>query len=232
AAAAGVQLAVFHNRRWDTDVRTFLTVRDRLGEIWRFDSRMDFDDPATLEAGPGGGLLRDLGSHLVDQALWLFGPAVRVSATLDLVTLPEGETDAGFVVTLTHASGTHSHLSASKVNRLVDREIRILGADGAYVSAMSDVQTQAILAGRRPAEDPVGWGVEAPERWGTLHTVAGAERVPSAQGSYVDYYEGFARAVAGEGSVPVSGADAVATLRVLDAARVSHDEGRTVTLEP
>lgn len=221
ADAAGVRLAVFHNRRWDTDVRTFLTVRDRLGAVQRFDSRMDFDDPATLEGGPTGGLLRDLGSHLVDQALWLFGPATHVSAVLDTT----GDTDSGFVVTVLHACGTHSHLSASKLNRLVDREIRVLGADGSYVSSMSDVQTQAILDGRRPAEDPAGWGFEAPERWGTLHTAAGAERVPSAQGSYVDYYERFAA-----GEVPVTGAEAVATVRVLDAARTSHDERRTVAL--
>jgi predicted dehydrogenase len=221
AEAAGVRLAVFHNRRWDTDVRTFLTVRDRLGAIQRFDSRMDFDDPATLEGGPAGGLLRDLGSHLVDQALWLFGPATHVSAVLDTTD----DTDSGFVVTVRHASGTHSHLSASKLNRLTDREIRVLGVDGSFVCTMSDVQTQAILAGRRPADDPAGWGVEAPERWGTLHTAAGAERVPSAQGSYVDYYERFAA-----GEVPVTGAEAVATLRVLDAARTSHEERCTVAL--
>jgi predicted dehydrogenase len=226
AVDRGVRLAVFHNRRWDTDLRTLLTVRDRLGEPWRFDSRMDFDDPATLEAGPGGGLLRDLGSHLVDQALWLFGPVAYVSANLDLL----GDTDAGFVLSLTHSAGVHSHLSASKVNRVTGRELRLLGTGGSYVSAMSDVQTRAVLDGLRPADDPAGWGYETVERWGTLHTEAGEQRVPSAQGSYVEFYEQFARAVAGAGPVPVTGAEAVETLRVLDAARTSHAEHRTVAL--
>src|SRR6478752_10312165 len=77
AAAAGVLLSVFHNRRWDTDITTLRAVLDEglLGEVWRFDSRFDLDAPQTLEAGPDAGLLRDLGSHLVDQALWLLGPA-------------------------------------------------------------------------------------------------------------------------------------------------------------
>jgi predicted dehydrogenase len=217
-AAAGVRLAVFHNRRWDADVRTFQSVRDRLGTIQRFDSRMDFDDPGTLEPG---GLLRDLGSHLVDQALWLFGPATHVSAVLDT----SGDTDSAFVLTVWHASGTHSHLSASKLNRVTDREIRVLGVDGGFTSSASDVQTLAVRAGRRPADDPAGWGFEPPEHWGTLHTAAGAERVPSAQGSYVDFYAEFAT-----GGVPVTGAEAVAVLRVLDAARSSHEERRTVAL--
>ena len=73
-------MSVFHNRRWDTDITTLRGVLDGglLGDIWRFDSRFDLDQPQTLEAGPDGGLLRDLGSHLVDQALWLLGPARAV----------------------------------------------------------------------------------------------------------------------------------------------------------
>ncbi len=71
ARAKGVVLGVYHNRRWDADARTLRRVLDegRLGRIWRLHSRMEQDDPATLEAGPTGGLLRDLGSHVVDQAL-------------------------------------------------------------------------------------------------------------------------------------------------------------------
>ena len=119
---------------------------------------MDFDDAATLEAGPTGGLLRDLGSHLVDQALWLMGPVTTADAQLDWVTMPEGETDAGFVLTLRHRNGSHSHISASKLNRLNKRELRAYGEDGSYVSQGTDVQAQAIFAGARPAEDPAAWG--------------------------------------------------------------------------
>ena len=226
----GVLLSVFHNRRWDTDVTTLRGVLDSgsLGEIWRFDSRFDLDEAQTLEAGPEGGLLRDLGSHVVDQALWLFGPARKVLAHLDWLDLPEGPTDAGFVLTISHASGTHSHVSASKANRTVSRELRVFGSLGSYVSSQSDVQAQAIFAGSRPADDLDAWGYEIEERWGTLATVAGSRRVPSMQGSYADYYARFAAAVAGTGPQPVPAAEAVDTLAVLDAARLSAAEGVSV----
>jgi predicted dehydrogenase len=232
ARDAGVLLSVFHNRRWDTDITTLRSVIDEgsLGEIWRFDSRFDLDDPHTLEAGPDGGLLRDLGSHLVDQALWLFGPARQVSANLDWMDLPDGLTDCGFVITIAHVSGVHSHVSASKVNHLVCRELRVFGSGGSYVSSQSDVQAQAIFAGRRPIDDPTGWGYEVPERWGTLSTAEGSHLVPSAQGAYSDYYERFAAAVDGAGPQPVPAAEAIGTLAVLDAARISASEGTTVTL--
>jgi predicted dehydrogenase len=232
AAAAGVLLSVFHNRRWDTDVTTLRGVLDDglLGDVWRLDSRFDLDEAQSLEPGPDGGLLRDLGSHLVDQALWLLGPAHLVSASLDWVDLPEGRTDAGFVINVSHVSGAHSHVSSSKVNRLESRELRVLGSLGSYVSTQTDVQAQAIFAGLRPVDDPRGWGYELPERWGTLSTARGVQRVPSAQGSYADYYSRFAAAVAGTGPQPVPAAEAVGTLAVLDAARISAAEGTTVRL--
>lgn len=226
----GVVLGVFHNRRWDADVLTLRKVLQsgRLGRLWRIHSRMDLDDPHTLEAGPTGGLLRDLGSHLVDQMLWLLGPVTAVTAQWDMVQRPEGDTDAGFVLALAHASGVHSHLSASKLNRIAVREFRAYGADGSYVSSGTDVQAQAVFAGKRPLDDLDAWGYEAPDLWGTLRTASGAERIPSEQGRYHDYYQAFAQAVASGGKPPVTAAEAVATLAVLDAARTSAREGRTV----
>lgn len=233
AKEKGVVLGVFHNRRWDADLRTLRKVVDegRIGKVWRLHSRMDFDDPATLEAGPTGGLLRDLGSHLVDQALWLLGPAVSVDAQLDMVDLPQGPTDAGFVLTLRHEGGAHSHISASKLNRLSARELRAYGAAGSYVSQSTDVQAKSIFAGQRPADDFAVWGFEPEIHWGTLRTAAGAERIPSEQGRYHDYYEAFAEAVRTGGLPPVTAEEAIATLAVLDAARISAAEGRTVQVE-
>src|SRR5262245_12410879 len=159
AQAKGVVLGVYHNRRFDADIRTLRKVitDGRLGRLWRVHSRMDLDDPATLEAGPAGGLLRDLGSHLVDQILWLLGPAISVDANLDMVELAQGTTDAGFTISLRHRSGVHSHLSASKLNRITAKEYRAYGEGGSYVSSGTDVQAQAIFAGRRPIDDLVHW---------------------------------------------------------------------------
>lgn len=226
-----VTLGVYHNRRWDADIRTLKKVLDegRIGTIWRFHSRMDFDQPATLEAGPTGGLLRDLGSHLVDQALWLMGPAISVDAQLDMVDLPQGRTDAGFVLTLRHAGGVHSHLSASKLNRLSARELRAYGSRGSYVASGTDVQAQAIFAGKRPADDLAGWGYDTQEYWGTLRGADGETRIPSEQGRYHAYYEAFCDAVRSGEKPPVTADEAIATLAVLDAARQSAEEGRSVS---
>lgn len=232
AKAKGIVLSVFHNRRWDADARTLRKVLDsgRLGRLWRLHSRMEQSDPATLEAGPTGGLLRDLGSHVVDQALWLLGPVVSVTAQLDMVDLPQGRTDAGFVLSLRHASGVCSYIEASKLNRLDVKEYRAYGDTGSFVVSSSDVQAQSIFAGHRPADDPAGWGYESEACWGILRSATGEDRVPSEQGRYHDYYTAFARAVRDGTPPPVTAEDAVRTLAVLDAARTSASEGRSVEL--
>ncbi len=230
AESAGVLLSVFHNRRWDADIRTLASVieKGRLGEVWRVHSRFDLDDPATLEAGPGGGLLRDLGSHLVDQMVWLLGDVRSVNAHLDWLDLPEGPTDAGFCLELEHTSGVRSHVEASKVNHIEARELRAYGSEGSYRALGTDVQAQAIFAGHRPVDDLEGWGYEEPGRWGLLSTATGEVSVPSEQGRYHDLYAAFAAATRGEGRQPVPAGDAVRTLAVLDAARLSAERGNSV----
>jgi predicted dehydrogenase len=229
----GVALGVYHNRRWDSDLQTLRRVIQdgRLGRIWPLHSRMDVDDPATLEAGPTGGLLRDLGSHLVDQMLFLLGPVTAVTAHLDHVDLPQGRTDAGFHLSMTHVSGAHSHVSASKLNHLSLRELRAYGDAGACVSHSTDVQAQAIFAGKRPAQDPKAWGHEPGSHWGLLCTAAGAVPVPSEPGRYHDYYAAFAHAIQTGGPAPVTAAEGLRTLAVLDAARASARLGRSVPVE-
>ncbi|MFN0282517.1 MAG: Gfo/Idh/MocA family protein [Kineosporiaceae bacterium] len=232
ARAAGVLLTVFHNRRWDADLRTLRAVLDRLGDVQRVESRFDLDQPGLLETGPHGGLLRDLGSHLVDQMLWLLGPAASVHAVLDWADLPQGRTDCAFDVSITHTSGVRSRVSSTKLNRLDDRELRAYGSEGAYVARSTDVQARSALAGRRPVDDPARWGYEPEQAWGRLHTAAGFEVVPSERGAYQDFYTTFAAAVRGEGPPPVTVEEAVRTLEVLDAARLSAQQDRVVTLAP
>jgi predicted dehydrogenase len=232
AADAGVMLSVFHNRRWDADIRTLATVvaEALLGDLWRVHSRFDLDDPGTLEGGPGGGLLRDLGSHVVDQMLWLLGPVSAVNTHLDWVDLPDGRIDAGFVIDLQHTSGVRSFVESSKLNHINLRELRAYGSRGSYTSRGTDVQAQAIFAGRRPVDDPKGWGYETEDRWGTVSTDAGVARMPSEQGRYHDFYTQFAAAARGEAEQPVPATEGVRTVEVLDAARLSAREGRSIRL--
>ena len=232
AAAAGVPLGVFHNRRWDADVRTVRAVLDsgELGTIGRFTSRFDLDDPATFDTTEGGGMLRDLGSHLVDQAFWLFGPVRRVYAELDHVEIDGTPVDSAFDISLEHVCGVHSQVSATKLHHAVQRELRVLGALGSFRSDGTDVQAQAVFAGRRPLDDP-DWGFEAEERWGEIRTGAGVRRIPSARGAYQHFYTAVARALRTGGPLPVTADDAVAVTAILDAARTSALEHRIVTLQ-
>ena len=93
------------------------------------------------------------------------------------------------------------------------------------------MQAQSIFAGRRPASEPETWGFEPEKNWGILGTADGDQRVPSAQGRYQDLYTQFAAAARGEGPQPVPAAEGVRTLVVLDAARESADQGRTVVID-
>lgn len=232
ADRAGVLLNVFHNRRLDADIVTARRILDEgsLGAVQRLDLRCDQDDPATLEAGPTGGLLRDLGSHVIDQALHLMGPAAFVSAQLDVRNLPAGPTDVAFTIAILHENGSHSHVSSSKINRLESRELRLLGEHGSYVSDYRDVQIDAIRAGRRPGDDRETWGYEQPDRWGVLAVGADSTTVPSAQGDYTRFYDALAEAIEDGGRGPVPAEQGIAVLRVLDAARVSASERRTVAV--
>ena len=232
AQAAGVGLSVFHNRRYDADIRTVAAVirGGELGDLWRVESRFDLDEPGTLDPGPHGGLLRDLGAHLVDQLRWLLGPVRTVHAQLDWVDQPDGRTDAGFAVDLVHTSGVRSRASATKLNRNFEKEYRVYGSGGSFISRGTDAQTAAIFAGRRPLAEGDAWGYEAEDRLGVLSTASGRRPVPSERGATQDFYEAFGAAVRGAGPFPVPGEEAVRTLELLDAARVSARDGRVVEL--
>lgn len=232
ADEAGVSLGVYQNRRFDADMQTLrkLVLDGRLGTVWRVHSRMDQNSAETVEAGPTGGLLRDLGSHVVDQMIYLLGTVAAVDAQMDMVKMAEGSTDVSFTITLHHENRAHCHLSASKVNYLDAREFRAYGDKGSYQSLTTDVQAQDIFAGKRPADNPQAWGYEPEENWGLLRTARGEEIIPSEQGRYHDYYEAFAKAVETGTAPPVTAQQAACTLAVLDAARRSAQQGRTVTI--
>ncbi len=174
-------------------------------------------------------LLRDFGSHLIDQMLWLLRPVKTVDAQLDYVELSAGRTDASFTIASRHQSGAHSHISASKLNCFNQRELLAYGDKDTYVSYSADVQAQPIFARKRLAENLAAWGFEPESTWGTLCTAEGSERVASEQGRYHDYYEEFAWAVADGTRPPVTAEAGTKVPAVLDAARLSAEQSRSVS---
>ena len=234
ARAAGKVLTVYQNRRWDPDFLTLRQVADsgELGQIFRARLVMDQADPGTLDFDPEGGLLRDLGTHLVDQAVQLLGPVERVDAALDWLTRDGVSADVGFSLALHHANGTSSQVSASK---LCGREARLMdlyASGGSYSSAMPDRQTDQMLAGQRPAADSRDWGMVGPEDFGVLRTGTGTGQrpVPPLRGNYAEYYRRLFAALNGAGPLPVELDEALHTIEILDAARASDRLRRSVTL--
>jgi predicted dehydrogenase len=218
-------LTVFHNRRWDGD---FLTVRrlianQSLGDVWRLESRFERWRPAPRpgwrEAGEradAGGLLVDLGSHLIDQALTLFGPVQRVNGELKR-RRPRVVVDDDAFVALEHDNGVVSHLWMSSVAAQPGPRFRLLGSRAAFVKYGMDVQEEALRSGARP--DRPGWGEDPPDRWGTLGAGNDLTRVPTERGAYPEFYVQLAAALTSNAPVPVNPTDALRTLTVIDAIR-------------
>jgi predicted dehydrogenase len=226
----GLPLSPYQNRRWDSD---FLTVRalaadGTLGELIRFESRFERLAPEPGPPASGGGTLRDFGSHLVDQALVLLGPAASVYAEW---RLRDTGLDDDVFIALTHHSGARSHLWGSWSQGAPGPRFRVTGTTGSYVvRALMDGQEAALLSGQTPGSLGTEWGVEPAERWGRVHRGDDGEAVATVTGAWPTFYPAFAAAVRNEGPVPVEPRDAVATATVLDAARRSATEGVVVRL--
>jgi predicted dehydrogenase len=237
AEAARVVLTVFHNRRWDGDLLTVRRLLDSgaLGPVQRFESRFERHRPAVKpgwrELGApeeAGGLLHDLGSHLVDQAVLLFGPVTRVYAELDRRRAGVEVEDDAFVA-LTHAGGQRSHLWMSSVAADLGPRVRVLGDRAAYVKYGLDGQEDALRAEGRP-ELP-GWGEEPPERWGRLAAGEQSEPVPTEPGDWPAFYRGVVAAVAEGAPPPVGPAEVLVVLELLEAARRSAVQGQVVDVQ-
>jgi predicted dehydrogenase len=231
AEQAGVPLTVYQNRRYDAD---FLTVRavigsGELGQVTRFESRMEQYAPAGGIPDSGGGILLDLGAHLADQALLLFGPVVSVYAELD----DAGGRPGRFFVALRHAGGGVSHLVGDLLlHGTPGPRFRVFGTAGRYDVDAFDGQADELMAGGSPAASGDAWGVVPRERCGRLHTGHATRPWPSERGDWTQFYASFARAVRGHGAMPVDPWDAVAGLEVLEAAQHSAVTGQVVPLDP
>ena len=237
ARAAGVLLTVFQNRRWDSDQLTLerLLADGALGTVlrhesrferWRPESRPEVWREATAPE-QGGGLLLDLGSHLVDQALHHFGPVVEVYAEIE--RRRGGAADDDVFLALTHRSGVISHLRASALTAAPGPRLRVLGSEAALVVRELDSQEERLRSGDRPDRVP-DWGVEP--AFAQPRLIAGERSVPlrAERGDWPQFYARFRDALAGDAPLPVDPQDAVAVLTVLEHARRSAADRAVVTI--
>ncbi|GLZ03135.1 oxidoreductase [Actinomadura sp. NBRC 104412] len=224
AAVRGLPVIPFHNRRWDGDFRTVrrLVEGGGLGTVLRFESRFERWRP---EVRPGwkestdpldaGGILFDLGTHLIDQAITLFGRPHRVYAEID-TRRPGAAVPDDVFLALTHDGGVRSHLWMSATAAQFGPRFRVLGSSAAYTVSGMDVQEQALREGRTPMD--AGWGRFPSEAYGRVGTPSAGRLEPTEPGAYQEFYAGVARMLRGETPPPVDLADAIAGLEVIEAA--------------
>jgi scyllo-inositol 2-dehydrogenase (NADP+) len=234
--AKNLAVSAYHIRRWDSECLTLqdLIAKGALGQVLRFESRLERWRPEAKggwkELGSpeeAGGLLYDIGSHLIDQALYLFGPVREIYAERD-IRRAGVEADDDVFVALNHTSGVRSHLWASCLAAMPGARMRVMGDRGAFVKLQGDMQEAALRDGARP--DAGGWGEEPPERWGVFSDGARQEAVPSLPGAYQNFYAGMVSALRHGAPVPVSAGDILAGLEIIEAAQRSAAEQKVITL--
>ena len=239
AKRTGKLLTVFQNRRWDSD---FLTARKliasgALGKVSRFESRFERFRP-TPKAGAwresnapelAGGLLFDLGAHLIDQALQLFGAPTSVYTEQDR-RRPGVLVDDDTFVALRFPGGEVAHLWMSVIPRIFGPRMRIVGSVGVYEKFGLDPQEAQLGAGLRPGD--AEYGIEPRDQWGRLATemsgVAIDGAAESLPGSYQDFYAGVRNALREGTPAPVDPADSLRVIEVIEAARTSAERGEIV----
>lgn len=235
ADANRLRLAVFQNRRWDSD---FLTVRkliheDRLGAVNAFHARWDRFRPVVADrwrerAEPGAGVLYDLGSHLIDQALYLFGRPDWIQA--DVFTQRHGgEVDDGFQISMAK-DALRITLGVSSLAADGGWRYRVHGSRGSFLKAGLDPQEPQLRAGMRP--DALEFGFEPAEQWGKLILGADGSRqtIASERGRWTEFYEGVRDSIERGEAVPVAAEEGCATLEVVEAAVKSSQSGRRIRL--
>jgi len=230
ARQRGRVLTVFHNRRWDGDFLTLqkLLAARALGEVTRFESSFERWSPtigkvwkARATAADGGGTLFDLGSHLIDQALQLFGPATVLHAELTARRSDERADDDVFLA-LRHHSGVVSHLTMNMLCAQQGPRFRVLGSIGGFTKHGVDPQEPYIAAGGSPSD--TAYGQEAPEWAGLLGRDGHLDRLPTERGAYPEFYRILADKIRDGGNasalpLPVNPEDAVEVLKIIEKAR-------------
>ncbi|TJZ77627.1 oxidoreductase [Chitiniphilus eburneus] len=228
-------LSVFHNRRWDADFLALRRLIDDgvLGRVTEFQSRFDRYRPVVRRRwregdGPGAGLWFDLGPHLVDQALALFGMPTAVSA--NMVVRRDGGMAVDDALVVLHYPTLRAVLAASMLVSGGTPRFLVHGTQASFEKHGLDEQENQLKAGLTPADR--NWGIDPLP--GTLHRWVNdrpeSESVPMPRGDYPAFYAAMAAAIRGHGPNPVPAQEAVAVMRVLEAAILSAEHNELIQL--
>jgi scyllo-inositol 2-dehydrogenase (NADP+) len=223
-------LTVFHNRRWDGDFLTVRQILPELGEVLLYEANWDRFRPA-IKPGwregpePGSGLLSDLGPHLIDQALQLFGIPRTIAADV-LAQRPGAKVDDYFDVTLDYGP-LRVCLRSSSVMAEPRPRFAIHGTAGSYLKYGLDPQEAQLKEGMDPRDDRFGVDLRR-----GLRTFADGStgEVPTERGRYLAFYEGVAAAILDGAPVPVDPTDAWRGLMLIDLARRAAAEGQRLSV--
>ena len=231
-------LSVYHNRRYDSDFRTIKKVIDEnlLGRLVEVEMHFDrFKEELSPKLhkevpGPGAGSLYDLGSHLIDQALQLFGMPAKIFADVRIVR-PQSQV-ADYWELLLYYEDLRVRLKSSYVVREALPGYILHGLKGSFIKAKTDVQEMMLQKGLAPGGDD--WGKEPETEKGLLHTDINGEvsrkYIASERGNYGDYYDAVYESIRHNTAVPVSGEEGLQVIKVIEAAYESNREQRLIEL--
>jgi scyllo-inositol 2-dehydrogenase (NADP+) len=235
AARRNRMLTVFHNRRWDSDFLTLqhLVASGRLGDINAFHARWDRFRPDVADrwrerSEPGAGVLYDLGSHLIDQALVLFGRPDWVQADV-FTQRPGGLVDDGFELLLGKGQ-LRITLGVSSLATDGGGRYRVHGSQASFLKAGLDPQESQLRGDMQPID--ASFGFEPEEQWGRLVRGDGSEeRIASERGQWTQFYAKVRDSIEHGAAPPVAPDDACATIEVIEAALRSSSTGRRIALD-
>jgi predicted dehydrogenase len=231
-------ITVYQNRRWDGDFLTVqrLLAENKLGRIVFYESHFDRFRPHVRDVWreqpePGSGLLFDLGPHLIDQAILLFGLPEAITA--DVRIEREGaKVDDAFDIVF-HYPKMRALLRAGVLVSTPTPRFAIQGTEGGYLKYGLDPQEDALKRGETPSGE--FWGYEAPERWGTLLLARGdsfsRDQFPTVPGDYRQYYANVRDAILGKSPIAVTPQQALSVMRTLELAIESSQQRCAVNWE-
>jgi scyllo-inositol 2-dehydrogenase (NADP+) len=232
AQKLGRKLSVYHSRRYDSDCRTVqkIVAQKLLGEIveatFRYDRYKPQPGPKLHKEmpGPGAGLWFDLGPHLADQALHIFGKPQGLMADIR-ITRDAALTDDWFAVTLYYPH-CRVNLKASNLVKEATAATELQGTLGSFIKPKGDVQEADLLNGMKPGSSR--WGTEATSTYGQLFTTVNGkivrEKYPSEKGNYMDFYNAVQLALTQDKPLPVTATQAIAVMRLLELAVQSSQQ--------